>query len=347
LKTEEVTQQILGAWDEMQEADEAEPEGAVAPPVEDEPEKPEGEEVETPEADEPEQPESDESAEDEPAEESEEGEPEEEAAEQDAPEFEDVEVQAFLSKYNGDVEKALKGGAELQRLIERQGREKNDAIARAEQLEAQLIQAQAFGGLGTVLSDDQQEWVATAAESANPAAYVQQAMQAGEFELARAVCREWATVNPFEAMRVGQWVDATEAQASQPAAPEPVDPGETWKGLATAYPELRSYEAQMVQTLERLGPDHPLVQEARSTDQAQAVRGIIGIYEIAKAATFALSETRDGIKAKQRQAAEDAIGAAVVTSGVNTPSAGGTPRPRMLMPGLSQEDFDAAFAASQ
>ena len=166
--------------------------------------------------------------------------------------------------------------------------------------------------------------------------------------LARAVCREWAQSNPFEAMRAGQIVDATQQQATQvEATPEPMPPATTWKMLSDNYPELRTYESQMVTTLERLGPEHPLVQEARSNDPTQAVRGILGIYEIAKAATFALTETKNGLKQKRQQDAEQAIDAAVVTSASTSPSATETPRRRPLMPGLSEEDFEAAFSTKQ
>lgn len=342
MKDEDVTAQILSAWEEIEEEDAAEAEAVAAPPGEAEPEPDEEESGEREQEDE-------EGEEGEEAEEGEQAEPEEEAEEPEveeppAPQFEDVEVQAFLSKYGGEIEKALKGGAELQRLIERQGQEKNEAIKRAEQLEARLVQAQAFGGGGGFLSEEQREWVEGAAESGNPGAFVQQAMQAGEFELARAVCREWAQNNPFEATRAGQFVDATEYQLrEQQAQPEPVPPATTWQALSSSYPELRTYEEQMVTTLGRLGPDHPLVQEARSTDPQVAVRGIFGIYEIAKASTFALSETRDGLKRKRSKEADAAVDNAVVTSASTAPSVNGTPRRRDLMPGLTQEDFDRAF----
>lgn len=343
MKTEDVTAQILGAWEAIEE-ETAEPEAAtIAPPEAEEPEQPEGEEPEGEEEAEQEEAEQEEEEEtEESGEEAEEGE-----AEEEAPEV-DVEVQAFLAKYGNDPDKALKGAAELQRLMGRRDQEKIELARRVEQLEAAAAQAQAFSSVGGYLSDEQREWVEAAVESPNPAGYAQQAIQAGEYELARALCREWAQVNPYEATRVGQFVDAVEYQETQrQAEPEPVPPATTWKALTESYPELRTYEGQMVGTLERLGPEHPLVQEARSTDPAQAVRGIFGIYEIAKASTFALSETRNGVKAKQRQAASDAIEAAVVTSSSNSPSAGETPRKRRLMPGLSEEDFEAAFAPPQ
>jgi hypothetical protein len=345
VKNEDVTAQIVAAWDEIgaEEGDLVEePEAAaVAPPVVDEPEKPEGDEPD--ETDEPEEAEREaEDEEEAPAQGEESDAPEETAVE--APAYDDVEIQAFLAKYGNDPEKALKGAAELQRLMGRRDEEKLALARQLEEAEAALVQARAFSNGQAYLSEEAQAWVEAAVESPTPGAFVQQALQAGEYDLARAVCREWANVAPFEAMRAGQIVDATQYQAEQvTATPDPVPPATTWQALSESYPELRAYEGQMVGTLERLGPDHPLVQEARSTDPAQAVRGILGIYEIAKAATFALTETKNGVRAKRRQEADEAIDAAVVTSASTSPSGAETPRRRVLMPGLSEEDFEAAF----
>lgn len=339
MNTDDMTAQIMAAWEEI--ADEDEPEGSVVTEEQPEPEEPEESEEEQ-----------DDDAADDDAEQEDEDDSdgdEEEVAEAQEPEatpqYEDVEIQAFLGKYGGDIEKALKGGAELQRLMGRQGQEKADLGRRVEQLESELAQARALSAGGVLLNDEQQAWAEGAAESGNPTHYIQQALQAGEFSLARAVCREWANTAPFEAMRVGQMVDALEFQASQPAPPEPVPPETTWQALSNSYPELRTYEQQMVETLGRLGPEHPLVQEARSTDPAVAVRGIFGIYEIAKAATFSLAEQRNGIKQKRRKEADDEANGAVVTSASAAPSTSGTPRSKRLMPGLTVEEFDSAFDA--
>lgn len=343
MNNDEVTAQIMDAWEELEAEEEGDKPEAVAPPEVDEPEdKPEAEE----EADDEDKEEAEEEVEEEEGEtEEDEKDKESEEVVAEAPAYDDVEIQAFLAKYGNDPEKALKGAAELQRLMGRHGEERDALAQQVEQLQAQLVQVQAFGPGGPMLSDEQQLWVENAAESASPGGFVQQALQAGEFELARAVCREWAQTSPYEAMRAGQIVDSIEHQMQeQQNQTVPVPPATTWEALATNYPELKSYENQMVQTLERLGAEHPLVQEARSTDPNQAVRGIFGIYEIAKAATFALTETKNGLKQRRRQEADDAVEAAVVTSASTSPSVGGTPRRRNFMPGLSEEDFEAAFA---
>lgn len=347
MKDEDVTAQIMEAWDEVLDADEREPEEAPEPEGEaavvveedDEPEQAEEEDDNEPEQGEEEQPAEQEEEEEEEPEAEPEEQPEEEAEE-------DVEVRAFLAKYGGDSQKALKAAADLQRVLGRQGSEKAAALARVEELEAQLAQARALGAGASLLSDEQQAWVESAAESANPGLFVQQAMQAGEFDLARAVCREWAQSNPFDAQRVGQFVDATEAQLVQARnVPQEVPPTETWAALVTHYPELGQYEEAMVETLQRMGPDHPSVQEARSTDPTVAVRGIMHIFDVAKASTFALADAKAGVKKRRRREADDAADNAVVTSGTARPSTSQTPRPRRLMPGLTEEDLDAAFEA--
>lgn len=351
MNPEEVTAQIMEAWDEVLEADEqeepGEPEAAAVvvepgdPPEEsDDDESEEGDEEEADEVadadgDDDAEGEDDDAAAQEPEATEDEDEPEE-----------DIEVRAFIAKYGGDEQKALKAAADLQRVLGRQGSEKAAALARVEELERELAQARALGAGASLLSEEQRMWVETAAESPNPAVYVQQAMQAGEFELARSVCREWAQTNPFDAQRIGQFIDATEAQIvqSQGATPE-VPPTETWAALVDHYPELRQYEGAMVETLQRMGPDHPSVQEARSTDPNVAVRGIMHIFDVAKASTFALSDAKAGLKQKRRKAADDAADNAVVTSGTARPSTSQTPRPRRLMPGLTEEDLDKAFEA--
>src|SRR4029077_20986988 len=153
-------------------------------------------------------------------EEAEEDEDEEEAEEEDAERGDeevaadyDIDVQAFLAKYGGDVEKALKGASDLYHLVNRQGHEKNAAVARAEELEAQLQRLQAFSTSSIPLTGEQREWAEEVAGSDNPAGYVQMAVDAAEVDLARAVCEQWAREDPFNAGRIGQQIDAIEQQA--------------------------------------------------------------------------------------------------------------------------------------
>src|SRR4029077_14190065 len=140
-----------------------------------------------------EEPESEPDEEADDAEEGDEGEDEDEPAAEDeadekddsaeeappAPAYEDVEIQAFLAKYGGDPEKALKGAAELARLMGRRDDEKDELLARNAELERRMFEAQAFSGSAPPLSEEQQAWVEGAAMSPNPAAYVRQAVEEG------------------------------------------------------------------------------------------------------------------------------------------------------------------------
>lgn len=338
----DVNRAIMEAWDEDEQ------EGAVVetpPPPVDEPqtEEPETEEEE-------EEPEEEvgaavgteeETPPVEPDEEEDEGE-EEEGAPAGAP---DPELQAFLAKYENDPDKALKGAIELQRLLGRQGHELSQLRTRTSELESLLTEAQAFSGLGVPLNEEQRGWVEEAAASVNPGAYIRQALAQSEFELARAVCREWAHENPFEANRAGQYIDMAEHHAVEAQrAPQEVTTDDVLGALQNAMPELASWWPAMANVTRNLGADHPLVQEARSSDADTAMRGVIGIYEIARASSASVQETKQQIRKRNRDGADGARKRAAVSSTTTSPKTAETPRRNMLMPGLSLEDLDTEFA---
>jgi hypothetical protein len=346
----EINQAIMEAWDEEEEVT-APPPSPPPPPEEEETEEPETEQEE-----EEEQPEEVVSAEappvpgDEPEteEEEEEGEGEGEEGqegEEQAEPGEDPEVQAFLAKYQGDQAKALKGAAELQRLYGRQGSELNQLREANAQLQQMLTEAQTFAGGGVPLNEEQRGWVEEAAASVNPGAYIRQALAQNEYELARAVCREWAHENPYEANRAGQYIDMAEQHAYEAAqAPQQVTTDDVLQALGNAMPELNSWWPAMATVTRNLGADHPLVQEARSTDADTAMRGVIGIYEIARASTASVTEAKKEIKRKNRESADGARKRATVTSGATSPKTTETPRTRPIMPGLTMEDLETEFA---
>src|SRR5262245_46891632 len=206
-------------------------------------------EVDTPEEEEeesaePAEEEADEDTESEGAEE----EDEEEQPEHDEPEVEvtaayeseDPRVQAYLAKYQGDVEKALTAAAHLESAYGRQGQDKAVYQRRVQELEQQLQQAQTFSA-GGILTPEQRDWAAQAVQSDRPEGYVQEAIRAGEFALARAVCDGWAEDSPYEAARAAQTVDAVEWQArAQEQVPEevPYDQGTLLEVLAENFPDM-------------------------------------------------------------------------------------------------------------
>lgn len=260
---------------------------------------------------------------------------------------EDVEIQAFLSKYEGDPEKALRAAVELQRVLGRQGTENGELKQQVEQLSGEVRRLQMFGGAGNeLLTEEQRGWVEEALGSGNPALYVQRAVDENEFELARAVCRAYAHDDPYTAVRLGAEIDAIEEQITSYVPP--LDQGRLLQAMEEQFPDMPAYSSQMANLFGVLGDNHPSVQDARSNDPATAARGLFHIYELARASTASVRSKRDELDATKRQNGADARQAAQVSSSSTSPSTSGTPRPQQyLMPGLTYEDFEQALEAAQ
>ena len=289
----------------------------------------------------------------EPEEASEESEEEDEGDEVPASDFDspDPEVQAYLARFEGSVERALKGAVELQRVLGKQGREKGTLDRRVAELEAELAQARMFDGQSGpgFLSEEQQTWIGSALESGAPINFVRDAVQVGEFDLARALTDQWAEQQPYQAMRAAQLVDQAEqhaafSQQQQAVESPPVyEEPEFVAALTQAYPDMPQFEPQMVSVVRNLGDGHPLVQASRSPDPQEAARGLVGIYEIARASSASVRSARETVKRKKTQDGRAARAAAQVTSGEASPAATEGTRPRMIAPGLTLEALDAEW----
>src|SRR5215471_17708870 len=151
----------MSAWEEIQDEEkeeEHEPETAEpeVPLPSDEPgqeDEEEAEEEEDAEAPGPEEDEDEDEAEDE-------DEGEEHADESVSATYEDdPEIQAYLAKYGGDLDQALRGAAELQRVLGRQGSEKAALAERVAELEGYITQQRAFAPDANFLTPEQQAWV--------------------------------------------------------------------------------------------------------------------------------------------------------------------------------------------
>jgi hypothetical protein len=346
VKPQQVTEQILSAFDEEEppvtEADTAEEEVSLLP---------EAEVVETPGVPKTDLPEEDdgEDAGDDDDEVGETEEPEEPEGEADEPAYasEDPEIQAFLAKYQGDLDKALRGAAEMYRLVGRRDQERDVLAAQVEELAAELERVNALSRV-SYLDENQQAWVESAIESGDPRAAVKAAVDAGQFDLARGVCEMWAQEAPYDAARLAAQVDQVEQRHNQrmfqqQQQPMPVDHSALVDALADQFPDMRNYGDRMTQTLTALGENHPLVREARGNDLDTAARAILSIYEIARASTATVSKAREQVRREQRQAADEARNGAVVSTAEATPTASETPRQRMVTPGLSFSELDEAF----
>jgi hypothetical protein len=356
--SENATDWLLEGWDE--EAAEGgtpvevpQPTLEATPPAESDEEEVEGEDDE--QADEAEETEEAESGDDEQEgdEEAGEDEGEEEGDESEVEalaiegfDIADPEIQAYLALYQNDPLKALQAAAHLRYAFDRQGTDLGKARERAAELEAQINRARMLGG-GAPLSEEQYQWAEGAAASAAPGAYVQQALDAGEFDLARAVCSYWARESPYEAARAGLVVDQAETQVVERAqAPIEAPTADIVDALKANVPGFRDWEPQMVTVFNHLGPGHHLVQEARSNNVDVAMRALMSIYEIAQASTASVQEQRTEIKKRARAESSSAKAKAAVTSSANSTGTKETPRRDVqILPGLTMEDLETEFAA--
>jgi len=263
----------------------------------------------------------------------------------DSVEVSDAEILAYLAQYQNDPVKALRAAAELRRAFGRQGTDLAAVRQRVQELEYQAAQARALSAGMTPMTQEQHEWAEGAANSGNPGAYIEQAMGAGEFGLARAVCTYWAREDPFNAGRAGQWIDAAEQQAYQPQIPVEADTRDILDALKAKVPGFAEWEPQMVAVFNNLGPEHHLVQEARSNNIDTSMRALLNIFEIAQASSASVQEQKTEIKKRARADAAGARAAAAVTSGANSPgSSSEPPRSQQIMPGLTMEQLDTEFA---
>lgn len=354
-----ITDSIMEEFDSM--ADEGAEEGGIGdePASEAEPE-PEREEPEEESAEEePAAEEEDEevevraegSAEEEepPAPEDEEEESEEEGVEQPASEYA-PDVQAFLDRHDGDIDKALQSAAEQYRMIGERNRLHGEMTARVAQLEAELVQARAFqaGALG--LTPEQAEWVGQAVESEQPMAFVQSAVAAGEFDLARAVCDAWGEQgDAYQALRTRQMVDEAEgaaAYAQRATEPPPAIPQEELMGMIQEQvPDFSNYWSEMTEIVTQLGRNHPMVVAANSPDPNEAAAGLIDIYKVARTRSARVNEARKQHEAQQRERGVAARKQARVSSASSRTSHEEPPQVTRIAPGLTLEELDAALAA--
>jgi hypothetical protein len=348
-----ITDSILGAWDEEEQAPAQESEGAepdaTTPAAEVQDEAPSDDIEETPATEEEEV--SEEEVSEEPGEEVEEEEPSEEeepeeVSEEETPSAEftsdDPDVLAYLARHGNDPEAALKAAASQEKILGRQGRELGQLRARVEELEAEAEQAALFS-TGRVLSAEQQAWVEEAVGSENALPYIQLAIQEGEFDLARAVL-EQGEFSTAQVVRLSQGIDAAEGRSMQQEIPVgQIDHQRLFAILQEHYPDMPQYEAEMTATLASLGDDHPVSIAAHSHDPGEAAQGIISLYEIARAKKTTVASAREEVKTKNRQAADDVRRQAQVMSAQATRNQAQAPRSKQLMPGLTLDALEAEF----
>jgi hypothetical protein len=149
-------------------------------------------------------------------------------------------------------------------------------------------------------------------------------------------------------MRTANQIDIIEANAyalmqQQQQAVQVPNPQALIESLLPYFPDLPQYGEKMAEVIGKLGDQHPLVVDARSADPDAAVRGVVGILEIARASSASVSTAREQVRQQQRQEADNARGAAVVSSAKTQPASTETPTPVRIGPGLTLDQLDAAF----
>jgi len=361
---DKITDDILGAFDAMAEEGAEEgniTEGVVEVEGSDEPESDEHEGDAEP-GSEPEDDEPEESEEVEEVEVKAQGDPGDEQPEEPAGEDEDAEgepadepeyspdVQALIDRHDGDVAATLRAAVEMQKMLGRRNHEQGELTRRLTEMEAELEQARAFQAGAIGLTTEQHEWVEAAIESEQPAAFVQSAVAAGEFDLARAVCDAWGeNGDAYAALRTRQMIDQSESAyqyAQQVAEPPPTIPQEQlFQMIEEQVPDFSSYSAEMTEIVNQLGPSHPMVAAAKSPDPNEAAAGLIDIYKVARTRATRVSEARKTHEEQQREQGLAKRKRARVSSSSSRTSHEEPPQATRIGPGLTLEELDAAFAA--
>jgi hypothetical protein len=261
-------------------------------------------------------------------------------------------VQAFLDRHEGNIEKALRTAVEIQSMLGARNREQGELNQRVAQLEAELAQAQAMTASGIGLTPEQHEWVSSAIESEQPAAYIQSAVQAGEFDLARAICDAWGEGGEaYQALRARQMVDQAEyhaqqvEQVAQPQGPPLISHQDLLGMISEQVPDFADYEPEMVEIISQLGEAHPMVMAAKSQDPNEAAMGLIDIYKAAQTRRVRVSQAREQHEQQTAERHDGAKRRAAVSSSTSRTTHEEPPRPQQIMPGLTLEELETAFAA--
>lgn len=191
------------------------------------------------------------------------------------------ELESLLSKYDGDLGKALTALQDSQSLIGRQGNELGEVRRELEALRQQLAN-----------QPMQQPWLPYQNDvDENPQGLVMEALERGDGATMTRALRAWAALGPEEsfeatmfANQLSEYQRQAEAQAyaQQPEdtlAPAPSNVSEAMKGVLERHPDAREY-ADQVGALQESFPT--LQEELQYGDPAQQARAFEQLLVIAK-----------------------------------------------------------------
>jgi hypothetical protein len=115
--------------------------------------------------------------------------------------------------------------------------------------------------------------------------------------------------------------------------------------ISEQVPDFPSYEPEMVEIINQLGDNHPMVIAAKSEDPNEAALGLIDIYKVAQTRKARVSEARKSVETQQREQGLAARKQARVSSASSRASHEEPPQTTRIAPGLTLEELDAALAA--
>lgn len=232
----------------------------------------------------------------------------------------DPDIEGYLAKYGGDVDKALKAAVEASSLIGRQGSELGDLRKQFEQFQTAQQQAQSRPHL------DQSAFAQLIED--DPAQATAIAYQTGDAAATSTALRVWKEEDPFSA---SQWVTAQQiaelrndydqrlqtatAPLQQRAA------GQVIEEALTAFAQEHSDLDQYLGTMYEIAPESPLVLEIlKKQDDPKAIKEVYDyLYHKARGRTSeTLAAAVADTAAKSKSEAEAAKQQAAVASATSS-----------------------------
>jgi hypothetical protein len=246
----------------------------------------------------------------------------------------DTDVQAFLEKYDGDLNKALKGAIEAQKMVGRQGSELGELRKVQKDLEdlkttlltrqAEPVQPQVMPDYRSLIDDDPRTAAVTAYENQH-------------WDAMGAALAAWKEEDPVEARLFAMQVKNEAEMAQQRyefeerlnAAQKPTNPegdfADMMVDMVKKYPDLEA----TIPAIDEVSKERPLLRSVlESGSPADRVAALEDLYLIAKSRTVA-SDTSAAVRQVQVRVSDEArqarAAAAVVSTSGASAAAGDQP----------------------
>lgn len=233
----------------------------------------------------------------------------------------DPELEAFLAKYGGDAQKALRGAAEQAKLMGRQAQELGEYRAYIEQIQAQQAQAQQ-PQQQYVAPDALAEWAQSLPPTSLPMV-VQQAYQQGNQAAADAALAELGEYDRTAARQLDRWMIQqdflrTQQQAQQVQTQTQSEWDRAAEQFAQQVPDLTKFAPQMME-LAGLPENADILRLIESGSPTARITALRLLYNEARGReTATLNSSAMEIVQQQRDDADAAAAAAQVVSAATT-----------------------------